>query len=128
MPMRLKSNDKDFEARFAELLGLKREVSLDVDNAVRSIIADVKARGDTALAELDKPRARVRCIDCVEMHFGDAQLSGADGAREQRKLPDPLVPAGAIAERIASRESVVRVDRIVHARAHVGVADGRYYP
>src|SRR5262249_2627570 len=52
MPMRLKSNDKDFEERFAELLGLKREVSVDVDNAVRSIIDDIKARGDAALAEL----------------------------------------------------------------------------
>jgi histidinol dehydrogenase len=30
---------------------LKREVSVDVDNAVRAIIADVRSRGDVALAE-----------------------------------------------------------------------------
>jgi histidinol dehydrogenase len=52
MPVRLKSNDKNFERQFTELLGLKREVSVDVDNAVRAIIVDVKARGDAALAEL----------------------------------------------------------------------------
>jgi len=52
MPVRLKSTDKDFEAQFTELLGLKREVSVDVDNAVREIIADVRARGDAALIDL----------------------------------------------------------------------------
>ena len=52
MPVRLKNNDKDFETRFAELLGMKREASVDVDNAVRSIINDVRARGDAALIDL----------------------------------------------------------------------------
>lgn len=52
MPVRLKSNDKNFEKQFTELLGLKREVSVDVDNAVRAIIDNVKTRGDAALAEL----------------------------------------------------------------------------
>jgi histidinol dehydrogenase len=52
MPMRLSSKDSDFESRFATLLGLKREVSADVDEAVRAIIADVRSRGDKALAEL----------------------------------------------------------------------------
>jgi histidinol dehydrogenase len=52
MPVRLKSNDSDFEAQFTELLGLKREVSVDVDNAVREIINDVRARGDAALIDL----------------------------------------------------------------------------
>lgn len=51
MPVRLNNNDKDFEAQFAELLGLKREVSADVDNAVREIISDVRKRGDAALID-----------------------------------------------------------------------------
>lgn len=51
MPVRLNNNDKDFEAQFAELLGLKREVSTDVDNAVREIINDVRKRGDAALID-----------------------------------------------------------------------------
>jgi histidinol dehydrogenase len=52
MPMRLKSDDKDFESQFAALLGLKREISVDVDNAVRVIIDDVRSRGDAALFDL----------------------------------------------------------------------------
>ncbi|HML28416.1 MAG TPA: histidinol dehydrogenase [Hyphomicrobium sp.] len=52
MPVRLNNNDRDFEARFTELLGLKREVSVDVDNAVREIITDVRKRGDAALIDL----------------------------------------------------------------------------
>jgi histidinol dehydrogenase len=52
MPVRLKNNDKDFEERFAELLGMKREASVDVDNAVRGIINDVRVRGDAALIDL----------------------------------------------------------------------------
>jgi histidinol dehydrogenase len=52
MPMRLSSNDSNFESQFAALLGQKREVSSDIDDAVRAIIADVRTRGDAALAEL----------------------------------------------------------------------------
>lgn len=48
---RLSSHDADFEARFVALLGLKREVSEDVDRAVHAIIADMRARGDAALIE-----------------------------------------------------------------------------
>jgi len=52
MPMRLKSADKNFEQQFAALLSQKREVSVDVDNAVRDIIAEVRTRGDQGLADL----------------------------------------------------------------------------
>jgi histidinol dehydrogenase len=54
MPMRLTSTAAGFEAQFASLLAQKREVSADVDNAVRAIIADVRARGDEALIELSR--------------------------------------------------------------------------
>ena len=49
MPQRLRSQDHDFEAAFARFLGLKREVSVDVDKAVREIVAAVRDRGDEAL-------------------------------------------------------------------------------
>jgi len=52
MPHQLSTRDPDFEQRFARLLADKREVSEDVDAAVREIIADVRRRGDAALAEL----------------------------------------------------------------------------
>jgi len=43
-----------FEQRFAAFLTTKREVSEDVNTAVRAIIDDVRARGDEALAEYSK--------------------------------------------------------------------------
>ncbi len=52
MPLRLASTDTDFETRFSELLGAKRESSRDVNDAVSSIIADVRERGDAAVIEL----------------------------------------------------------------------------
>ncbi len=52
MVMLLDSTAGDFEERFSDLLAAKREVSEDVDAAVRAIIDDVRARGDAALIEL----------------------------------------------------------------------------
>ncbi len=52
MPQFLNADDADFEARFAALLGMKREEAEDVDTAVAAIIADVRTRGDAALVEL----------------------------------------------------------------------------
>lgn len=52
MPQFLDSSDSDFEAKFAALLGAKREDSPDVDDVVAGIIADVRARGDDAVIEL----------------------------------------------------------------------------
>jgi histidinol dehydrogenase len=49
MPTRLTTSDAGFEAAFRSFLAQKREVSEDVDAQVRSILADVRARGDTAL-------------------------------------------------------------------------------
>lgn len=51
MAVRLDANDAAFEAAFETLLNAKREVSVDVDDTVRAIIADVRARGDAALSD-----------------------------------------------------------------------------
>ena len=40
-----------FRTKFAALLAAKREAAADVDEAAAKIIADVRARGDEALAE-----------------------------------------------------------------------------
>ncbi len=52
MPLHLSTSDADFEARFTEFLGQKREDAPDVDATVAAIIADVRARGDAAVVEL----------------------------------------------------------------------------
>ncbi len=48
----LDTRDADFPAAFAALLGEARETTDQVGAAVRAIIADVRARGDAALADL----------------------------------------------------------------------------
>jgi histidinol dehydrogenase len=59
MPVRLNSTDPDFEDAFARLLTMKREDSPDVDDAVASIISDVRKRGDAAVIELTQTFDRV---------------------------------------------------------------------
>ena len=54
MAHRLDSTLPDFATRFAQLLAAKREVSEDVDQAVRSIIARVREEGDKALHDLSR--------------------------------------------------------------------------
>lgn len=52
MPVFLNHSASDFEARFAALLGMKREDAEEVDRDVAAIIADVRARGDAAVIDL----------------------------------------------------------------------------
>jgi histidinol dehydrogenase len=59
MPLRLDSQSADFSERFAAFLATKREAAQDVEQAVRGIIADVRARGDRALIELSAKFDRV---------------------------------------------------------------------
>ena len=51
MPIRLATTDANFDAAFASFLASKREVSPDVEQSVRAIIADVRQRGDAAVVE-----------------------------------------------------------------------------
>jgi histidinol dehydrogenase len=51
MPLRLDSRQADFDTAFAALLASKRETSVEVGDTVAAIIADVRARGDVAVAE-----------------------------------------------------------------------------
>lgn len=51
MPLKLDATDAGFETAFRELLASKREDSVDVNEAVAAILADVRARGDRALIE-----------------------------------------------------------------------------
>jgi len=51
LSLRLEYTQADFDTRFEELLGQKREASQDVSAIVRGILDDVRARGDDALFE-----------------------------------------------------------------------------
>ncbi|MGD0635513.1 MAG: histidinol dehydrogenase [Beijerinckiaceae bacterium] len=59
MPLWLDQRSPDFETAFKALLLTKREVSEDVDQAVRAIIKDVVAEGDQALLRYSQKFDRV---------------------------------------------------------------------
>ena len=73
MPTYLTTADADFDARFAALLGQKREDSPDVDAAVAAIIADVRARGDAAVLELTAKFDRLT-LTADDMAFSEAEI------------------------------------------------------
>jgi histidinol dehydrogenase len=54
MALMLDTRDSNFEERFRDLLGMKRESAADVNDAVAKIIARVRAEGDAALVDLTK--------------------------------------------------------------------------
>ncbi|WP_020186781.1 histidinol dehydrogenase [Methylopila sp. 73B] len=76
MVLRLSSADADFEARFAALLAMKREVSEDVDAAVAAILDEVRRNGDAALIELSKRFDRVD-LEAVGLQVTDAEIDAA---------------------------------------------------
>lgn len=59
MVLKLDANSKDFETRFQDFLGAKREASADVGAVVADIISQVRNEGDRALCELTKKFDRV---------------------------------------------------------------------
>jgi histidinol dehydrogenase len=59
MPRRLDLRDPGFDVAFARLLEEKREGAADVDEAVKTILADVRARGDAALVDCTRRFDRV---------------------------------------------------------------------
>lgn len=54
MALWLKTSESGFASAFEAFLTTKREASVDVDLAVREILADVRARGDAALIDLSQ--------------------------------------------------------------------------
>ncbi|RBP18219.1 histidinol dehydrogenase [Roseiarcus fermentans] len=85
MAVELDMRSPDFEARFVALLGAKREAAADVDAVVAEIIADVRARGDAALAEHS---LRLDRVDIVAMGvaIGAAEIDAAVAACDAEAL------------------------------------------
>ncbi len=105
MPLFLNTNDPGFEDGFTALLSMKREDSPDVDTAVADIIADVRARGDTAVialtakfdrldltpetmafspAEIEKEIAQVPQTEREALNLAAARIT----AYHERQLPE----------------------------------------
>ncbi|PKP68332.1 MAG: histidinol dehydrogenase [Alphaproteobacteria bacterium HGW-Alphaproteobacteria-4] len=74
MPQFLSTSEPGFEARFAALLGMKREDAPDVDTAVAAIIAEVRARGNGAVIELTERFDRLR-LTPETLAFSPAEIA-----------------------------------------------------
>ena len=85
MPLRLDTRQPDFETAFQAFLAMKREVSQDVDDAVRAIIADVIGRGDAALVDLSRRFDRVD-LAALGLRVTDAEIDAAMTACDARAL------------------------------------------
>src|SRR5882672_8161136 len=85
MPTRLDSRAPDFPARFRAFLSTKREAAVDVEDAVRAIIAEVAARGDQALLELTRKFDRVD-LDQIGLKVRADEIETAYAACDQGAL------------------------------------------
>ena len=78
MPVRFATTDANFDGAFASFLASKREVSPDVEQSVRAIIADVRQRGDAALVEYTR---RFDQFDLSSLGVRMAEAEIREGAR-----------------------------------------------
>jgi histidinol dehydrogenase len=85
MPIRLDARARDFAERFRAFLATKREQASDVEAAVRTIIADVAARGDAALFELTHKHDRV-ALDADSLKVTAGEMEAATAACDARAL------------------------------------------
>ena len=85
MPLRLVSSAPDFAERFAGFLNQKREISPDVDDAVRTIIDDVRTRGDTALIDLTQRFDR-HLLDNATLRVSNDEIAAARSACDAETL------------------------------------------
>ena len=83
MVRRLDARAPDFESAFQTLLDAKRESDEDVAVSVRSIVADVRARGDAAVREYT---ARFDKVELEALRLGEDEIAAAE-AQCPREAP-----------------------------------------
>lgn len=76
MPKRLTTSDAAFEEAFKAFLAEKREVSADVDEAVREIINTVRREGDKALRDYSKKFDHVD-LGALGLRVDEAEIKAA---------------------------------------------------
>jgi histidinol dehydrogenase len=85
MPIRLDIRDADFAERFRAFLATKREVSEDVEQTVRAIVAEVVRDGDRALVALTRRFDRLD-IDAAGLRVAAAEIEAAAAACDRQAL------------------------------------------
>ena len=79
--VRLDSRSPDFAAAFARLLTVKREISEDVDDTVRGIIAGIVAGGDAALVDYTRRFDRLgEGFSAASLRVTEAEIAAAVAA------------------------------------------------
>ena len=86
MPIRLNAGDANFEEAFAALLAGKRETSVDVNDTVARIVADVRARGDTALVEYTRRFDRLPDLAADTLAISQKDLDDAAASCDPKTL------------------------------------------
>jgi histidinol dehydrogenase len=85
MTLRLDTRTADFTQKFRAFLDTKREVSADVEMAVRGIVADVAAHGDAALKNYTQKFDRLD-LDKVGLRVAAEEIAAARGACDKTAL------------------------------------------
>ncbi|MBO6675348.1 MAG: histidinol dehydrogenase [Rhizobiales bacterium] len=89
MAQRLDTRDDTFESDFAALLGAKREEAADVREAVDTILADVRARGDEAVCALTEQFDRLALTpDTIRVSEDELEAAADDVAVDVRAALD----------------------------------------
>ncbi|MEX2408177.1 MAG: histidinol dehydrogenase, partial [Rhodovibrionaceae bacterium] len=76
MPLRLDIRDLDFAAAFSAFLEVKREAEAEVDATVAEILAEVRKRGDAALADYTRRFDRFE-VAPEDFRVGERELDAA---------------------------------------------------
>ena len=97
MPKRLDTADPGFEDAFKAFLAEKREVSADVDHAVREIIEQVRQGGDKALSALSEKFDAVD-LDALGLRVSEAEIKAARADCSDETLRALELARGRIAE------------------------------
>ncbi len=122
MPIRLDTGAPDFTHRFDAFLATKREAAEDVVETARAIIADIAARGDTALIELTRRFDRLD-LDRIRLKVSTAEIESRRRAmrarrarcaearaRSHRSFSSPPAPGRRALHRFAGRRARPSLD------------------
>ena len=95
MAIRLDTRSADFAQKFRAFLDTKRETAADVEAAVRTIVADVAARGDRALKDYTLKFDRLD-LDRVGLKVTAEEIAAAQKAcsRDVQRFCRPVIDQG----------------------------------
>lgn len=97
MPLRLSTTEPGFASQFDAFLATKREASEDVDQSVRAIIAEVRARGDKALIALSQKFDHVD-LGAIGIRVSESEVEAAVRACSPETLEALEFARGRIAD------------------------------